>query len=210
MSTLPRPAGPPIIEVPARFKPLGCDQIGTLFRSGLSFGPPVGIIEDLDRYNEYYGLDTPVMTTRAVEVRCSVRDCPGRGGWVIEQLFGSPRVSQWSDLIYLTPRGYKLGHNLGGVGVFVPTERMKEQRRRGFHQQRGFNERTGRRPTPDAVDSLAHPLRGSEMPAEGYVILDAGFLIRCSSCPAPRFIRVTADDAATHLANERCSMLQST
>jgi hypothetical protein len=186
----PRPE-PPAIENPARLRALSCERITSLFRSGLSFGPDLGP-------DDVIGPD-PVTTARAVEVRCPIRDCPGHGGWVIEQLIGDPMIVQYPILLYVAPRGYKLGKS----GAFVPTERMKEQR------QRGFRETAGRRPNRAGGDSLAAPLLRSEMPAEAWAFGSDGWLVRCPCCRAPRFLRVTEEGASAHLPKERCGMVGS-
>jgi hypothetical protein len=237
MNTVARPKTPVIIEDPARFKPLGCEQIEALFRSGglfdgVLFDPPGassdvasssdplpdGIfddlsdvdLDDLDNFDPSDDIGPePVTTTRALEVRCSAPDCPGRGGWVIENIIGDltiDYIGHWPILLYVAPRGYKFRR-----GAFVPTERMKEQRRRGYVARRGyeFAETAGRNSNRGALDVMASELHSRGMPAEAvYLEWRDGFLVRCSSCTAPRFLRVTAEAATAHLPKERCGMVK--
>jgi hypothetical protein len=175
---------PPGIEVPARFKPLSCEQIARVFASDISLG------------------SDPVLTTRAAEVRCPVRDCPGRGGWVVEHILGSLGIhhdDSWPNLFYVAPRGYTLGRDI----TFAPTERMKKQLRRGF------NEAAGRRPTRRHEDVLAAPLPRSGMTAETWGFATGGWLVQCPSCRVSRLLRVTIEAAVAHLSKERCGMLDS-
>ena len=241
MATVSRAEASVIIEVPARFKPLQCDRIAALFQDALTLPllPPDRIAPLLRGEREFGGkaggpakfaavwreafaeelaFDTdgfvellPVTTTRALEVRCSMRDCPGQAGWVIERAIADAAIGQitgWPKLLYLMPRGYRLDD-----GVIVPTARMKEQRRRGYVADRGytFAETAGRRENQYAFDHLAVPFHPREMPADALDLSagDDGFLVRCPACKAPRFLRVTAEAATARFPAERCGVYNS-
>jgi hypothetical protein len=182
-------AEPPNVEVLARFKQLSCEQVASLVRAGLSLGPALGPDAEI--------LAEPVTTTRAAQVRCPIRDCPGHAGWVIEQLIGDPKIMQYPFLLYVAPRGYKLDE----AGVFVPTERMKEQRRRGYKQTVGRKRNSAER------DVLAEAMTDSGMPAETWAFGASGWLARCPNCRAPRYLRITEEVASKELAKERCGIV---
>lgn len=184
--------------------------------ANISFIMGPGLITDeIDENNHH-----PIVTDRAVAVRCPERDCPGHAGWVIEFTFGdsepdfgneNPYIafmakarqaewpSQWTKLYYVSPRGWVEDE----PRIFVPSQRHAKQARRGYADT------AGRRRNRLVFDALAAPLQASDMPTEEYDLGRGACLARCPDCQAPRYLQINTEAAAAHLADERCGMLRS-